>query len=171
MARNVTDTPLDPRERYSLSGRRNISDEERLQHYLNRVTIDSRTGCWYAPGNTNRAGYRTFRVNTRNTRLHVWIYEQLYGAVPDGKQLHHTCQNKQCLYPKHLEALTASEHSRLHPEGREAISEARLARTHCARGHEYTPENTFIEPGTRKRNCRICRRASQKRYDEKRRSQ
>ena len=31
-------------------------------------------------------------------------------------------------------------------------------KTHCAQGHEYTPENTYIRPGTTHRHCRTCRR-------------
>lgn len=31
------------------------------------------------------------------------------------------------------------------------------AKTHCAEGHEYTPENTYIRPGTDHRHCRTCR--------------
>jgi len=29
-------------------------------------------------------------------------------------------------------------------------------RTHCSRGHEYTPENTYNKPGSSHRNCRAC---------------
>lgn len=32
-------------------------------------------------------------------------------------------------------------------------------KTHCAQGHEYTPENTYIRPGTTHRHCRTCRAA------------
>lgn len=30
-------------------------------------------------------------------------------------------------------------------------------KTHCAEGHEYTPENTYLRPGTTHRHCRTCR--------------
>jgi hypothetical protein len=33
--------------------------------------------------------------------------------------------------------------------------------THCTRGHEFTPENTYIHPNG-KRNCRTCLRAYKK---------
>ena len=30
-------------------------------------------------------------------------------------------------------------------------------KTHCIHGHEFTPENTYIEPRTGKRQCKECR--------------
>lgn len=32
------------------------------------------------------------------------------------------------------------------------------SRTHCPRGHEYTPENTYSRPGTNWRECKQCKR-------------
>ena len=151
-----------------LKGRKNVSDYERLQAYLSTVTIDSETGCWFSPGYVTKSGYRRVRHNRRMVNLHRFVFEQLCESVPDGKQLHHTCRNKQCLYPRHLEILSAAEHTRKHPEIREKIIAQRLARTHCARGHAFTPENTYTTPGTRKRNCRICQREAGRRYDAKR---
>lgn len=34
------------------------------------------------------------------------------------------------------------------------------AKTHCVRGHEFTPENTYIQPGLTRRQCRACNRAA-----------
>ena len=34
-------------------------------------------------------------------------------------------------------------------------------RTHCFKGHELTPENTYIIPNTGHRYCKICKKASQ----------
>jgi hypothetical protein len=31
-------------------------------------------------------------------------------------------------------------------------------KTHCVNGHEFTPENTYVDPNG-KRNCRKCRSA------------
>lgn len=54
---------------------------------------------------------------------------------------------------------------REHPRTREEIlalvemaAAARRAKTHCIRGHELTPENTYIENAGSYRVCRTCRR-------------
>lgn len=44
----------------------------------------------------------------------------------------------------------------------------RKNKTHCIHGHELTPENIYIAPGTNRKNCRICRtEASRKRRARK----
>lgn len=39
-------------------------------------------------------------------------------------------------------------------------------KTHCKYGHEFTEENTYTPPGTKKRCCRICRLNSTSKYVE-----
>ncbi len=43
------------------------------------------------------------------------------------------------------------------------------AKSHCKRGHEYTPENTYINPSDGHRHCRACLRKQWNRADAKRR--
>jgi hypothetical protein len=43
----------------------------------------------------------------------------------------------------------AAEFSLAHP--------AFLPRTHCLKGHEFTPENTYVHPASGSRSCRECR--------------
>jgi len=39
-------------------------------------------------------------------------------------------------------------------------------RTHCKRGHAFTKENTYVDPGSGKRQCRACRDKSQRGWRE-----
>jgi len=39
----------------------------------------------------------------------------------------------------------------------------RRPRTHCLSGHEFTPENTRVNPTSGRRRCRICERAAYRR--------
>ena len=41
---------------------------------------------------------------------------------------------------------------------------------HCKRGHELTPENTYINSSSRERACRECIRDKQRRYEAKQRA-
>jgi hypothetical protein len=49
-------------------------------------------------------------------------------------------------------------------------SEINAAKTHCPQGHEYTPENTYLQPKG-SRACRVCLRESNRRQAAKRRAE
>lgn len=53
----------------------------------------------------------------KSRRAHAWMWEQIHGAVPDGFELHHTCERRRCVNPDHLELLTRAEHAKRHPRG------------------------------------------------------
>ena len=61
----------------------------------------------------------------------------------------------QCVNPEHLEPVTQRENA-LRGGGPTAVN---FAKTHCKRGHELTPENTYLRPDDpRQRNCKECKR-------------
>lgn len=43
-------------------------------------------------------------------------------------------------------------------KGRKGLNLIYANRSHCSRGHEYTPENTWVDPKTGHRHCRTCGR-------------
>jgi len=47
-----------------------------------------------------------------------------------------------------------------HLDTRPGTGGTHRARTHCAKGHEYSPENTYVNPANGYRSCRTCQRAS-----------
>lgn len=66
--------------------------------------------CHLWSGEIAADGYGTFR----GKGAHRAVYEWAYGPIPPGLNVHHRCQVKLCINPKHLEALTKLEHARRH---------------------------------------------------------
>lgn len=63
----------------------------------------------------------------------------------------HLCRVPLCVRPTHLEAVTSAENSR-RGFGATAVN---ARKTHCKRGHEFTPENTYRYKDGR-RQCIAC---------------
>lgn len=104
--------------------------------------------CWVwrniAPG-----AYASFRWFAREYPAHRMSLRDAGVKVPDGMDVDHLCRNPSCVRPEHLEVVTRAENIRRGKKGN---------RTHCASGHEYTPENTtHSRDGARV--CKTCRRA------------
>lgn len=109
------------------------------------------TPCWDWPLATHEAGYGVMQVNGVSKRAHREIYERVIGTIPDEMVLDHLCRNRKCVNPWHLEPVTLEENI-LRGNGSPAIN---ARKTHCSRGHEFTPENTRILRG-RSRECKEC---------------
>lgn len=86
------------------------------------------------------------------TRLsHRIAYELTHGiTVPRELHLDHLCRNTKCCNPAHLEPVTVKENVRRGLNG--------VLRTHCSKGHELTPANTYLRASDNSRHCRTCRR-------------
>ena len=124
----------------------------RLPEWLDgRVTV-SESGCWLWAGAKQTRGYGSLTNGAGGTQLaHRWVYQSMVGAIPAGLTIDHLCMVKACVNPEHLEPVTAGENVR------RAGLVARARNTHCGKGHEFTAENTYIDPRGR-RACRTCMR-------------
>lgn len=107
---------------------------------------DQSGDCWLWAGQLDNYGYG---IRGRQGKAHRLAYEIFVGPIPDGHEIHHTCDVKSCVNPEHLEAITRAEHARL---GKQA------AQTHCVNGHEFTAENTYTYNDGKNRACRACNR-------------
>ena len=120
--------------------------------------------CWLWRGFISKRGYGSYCVanspwGTPSAHRIAWILCR--GPIPDGMTLDHLadrCGNKHCVNPDHLEVVTALENHRRWADGI----------THCGRGHEFTPENTYTSRQGWRR-CRTCVKASRQKYYQHRR--
>lgn len=116
--------------------------------------VKARSGCWLWTGRTNGGGYGTIRLRGLRIAVHRWSYERYIGPVPEGMEIDHLCRTRNCLNPKHLEAVT----HRTNLLRGETVPAKNLAKRRCPVGHEYTKANTYTYRGMR--YCRECRRES-----------
>lgn len=112
------------------------------------VTVD---GCWTRKVNTAQ-GYSKLNWDGREQLAHRVTYTLAYGSIREGLVLDHLCRNRACIRPDHLEAVTDRTNI-LRGVSQGARS---VATNRCARGHEFTPENTRMRGEYRV--CRTCHR-------------
>ena len=104
-------------------------------------------------------GYGNSSVRGYSNKAHRAVYQLLIGPIPLNLHLHHTCENRACVNPEHLELIDPRAHNVLHNN----FSIINEAKTCCPKGHEFTPENTrYTKKGWR--HCIICNRE----YDKQR---
>ena len=128
-----------------------------------KIAVNPVTGCWEWQGCRSSYGYgRVSGGDGNQKQAHRVVYTLLAGPVPDGLALDHVrargCRSRACCWPAHLEPVTQAENARRGDPASAGFAAFQRAKTHCPAGHEYTPENTFVNPRG-SRECRTCKRA------------
>lgn len=124
------------------------------------VTIDA-NGCWLWNGSCAKAGYGQISVHNTPRAVHVVSYEAFIGAVPEGKEVCHTCDVKPCCNPEHFFAGTQKENvADMWTKGRGA----KPPRVVGERNHKATLNNAQVEELRKLRATGLSQRKVAKRF-------
>ena len=126
-----------------------------MERFWSKVNISGLYSCWEWTACRDK-GYGIFSLDGKTQGSHRFAYTLIYGEIPEGHVVHHTCENSGCVNPLHLRTMTRGDHRAHHG--------AMNSKTHCKRGHERTLDNITIRSA-----CRACNRAKQMEWNEKNR--
>ena len=120
--------------------------------------VDQR-GCWIWTRRQDQKGYGIVEWcfnGEKEIKAHRAVWRTFNGPVPEGMELHHTCNVRLCVNPAHLVPVTHRENLMLGV----GITAVCAKKTHCLRGHELSGNNLTIYKGYKgrpRRDCRTCR--------------
>lgn len=94
--------------------------------FLTKMATDAETGCWHWLGAVRESRYKDKVYSypayaedgtpEGSASAHRYSYKVHKGEIPAGLEIDHTCQNKLCVNPDHLEAVTHQENCRRRPK-------------------------------------------------------
>ena len=142
-------------------------DNKMSDRFWTKVNIGPPDECWLWNAGLTSRGYGTFSTGTSKSSLaHRYSFFLANGFYPPVVM--HSCDTPRCVNPQHLKAGTqALNVADCVAKGR---THGLIRGTHCHRGHEYTPENTYLRSRDNSRECRTCQKLANEKNKNKKRA-
>ena len=137
----------------------------RVLKFFTKVIVGDKDECWPYTGCTDKKGYGLFYCAHRKSgKAHRFSYKLHYGEIDEALPVDHKeCWTTACVNPYHLQQITNVENN----DKSNSASAINKRKTHCIRGHPFTPENT-IRWADGYRHCRACEiERNKRRYGSK----
>lgn len=138
--------------------------EERLKGDIDTSGGDDACHPW--GGDCSKAGYGVIKFEGKGyyvTRAVMTV--ELGRELASEEWVLHTCDNPPCSNRKHLYIGDPKQNALDRKERGRHWSDRLPPKTHCKRGHEFTPENTYMTKTGR--SCLTCRRATARAHYER----
>ena len=107
--------------RQTLSGRR----LELFDKITSRIEVRPETGCWIwlggDSGNGRGGGYGRIRVSGDMMAVHRVMWMLIHGPISSRRQVDHTCRNRACCNPAHLQDVTHKQNQRRRDAARSQV--------------------------------------------------
>lgn len=112
---------------------------------------NTRTGRTLTPYVRDRSGHLAVDLPSGTLYVHVAVTRAFLGEPGQGLEVRHL----------NNEAADNRLHNLAYGSRSQNVLDLRKQRTRCPHGHEYTAENTYVDPNGWRR-CRECRRRYRK---------
>lgn len=130
----------------------NIFDEP-IPNFLKHIIINTDNGCWEWTSYKNKCGYGCTGKKGYDYLAHRFLYRYYYGEIDENLTIDHLCNNTVCVNIFHMKQVT--QRANMLRGNCQSIRNAN--KMECKRGHPFDFSNTYINPGSGARQCRICR--------------
>jgi len=150
------------------------TSEANFNKFIDSVTLLS-NGCWKWK-NANPKKYTQICIDLRKEQAHRFSYRSFFGDIPEGMVVDHTCFNRYCVNPNHLDAVTQKVNvNRAHEAGRGR--QGYTFSLHCKHGHRLSGDAVVwdsyeVRGGKpyKRRRCLECGRKSAREYQRRKRA-
>ncbi|MGI8477822.1 MAG: HNH endonuclease signature motif containing protein [Thermomicrobiales bacterium] len=120
-----------------------------IERFWSKVAIAPGSACWEWQGKPKSSGYGSFMGDCHPAHRVSFLIAN--GSVDPDLDVDHICRNRRCVRPEHLRQVPHRENT-LCGIGPTAVN---ARKTHCKRGHPFTPDNMRVET-TGSRRCLTC---------------